>query len=69
MKRDYFAKFADEMGNQTVKFQNEDDGVWISMPEDANAVEPRLDWGWKRLRPLTSQLIEEPLATIYSRDI
>ena len=69
MKRDYFAKFADEMGNQTVRFRNDDGGAWISVPEDAKAVEPRLDWVRKRLRlrPPTSQLLEEPLATIYSR--
>ena len=37
MKRDYFAKYANEMGEETVKFRNHDGGVWISLPEDVNS--------------------------------
>ena len=37
MKRDYFAKFANEMGQKKVKFHHDDGGVWISLPEDENS--------------------------------
>ena len=41
-KRDYFARFASEMGEETVKFHSDGGGVWISLPVDGNSsLEPK----------------------------